>query len=132
MDSRYLILLSINVFITNDHVCVPICHHHNPVIFSCITYNRVYNKSNMTWSHVEQESLSRPEHPNSPLSRFLVGIVLLHRQFSVQCFINHCLSFCRITFGHCSVCPSSIDCFWLPFWYLQTCPVDTHFTIRLF
>ena len=35
------------------------------------------------------------------------------------CFEDHCLSFCRFSFGHCVVCPSSICGFWLPLWYLQ-------------
>ena len=30
------------------------------------------------------------------------------------------LSFCHVSFGHCVVCPSSIYCFCLPLWYLQT------------
>ena len=30
-----------------------------------------------------------------------------------------CLSFCTFSFGHCVVCSSSIDGFWLPPWYLQ-------------
>jgi len=39
----------------------------------------------------------------------------------VWCFVDHCLSFCPSSFGHCNVCPSSIYGFWLPVWYLQTC-----------
>ena len=30
------------------------------------------------------------------------------------CFVDHCLSFCPFSFGHCVVCSSSIDGFWLP------------------
>ena len=36
------------------------------------------------------------------------------------CFIDRCLSFRRISFGHCVVCSSLIYGFWLPLWYLQT------------
>jgi hypothetical protein len=36
------------------------------------------------------------------------------------CFIDRCLSFCTFSFGHCVVCSSSIDGFWLPPWYFQT------------
>ena len=36
------------------------------------------------------------------------------------CFVDHCLSFCPFSSGHCVVCPSSIYGFWLPLWYLQT------------
>jgi hypothetical protein len=41
-----------------------------------------------------------------------------------------------VSFGHCIVCPSSIDAFWLPLWYLvaigQTIqwPKDTNVAIR--
>ena len=35
------------------------------------------------------------------------------------CFLDRCLSFCTISFGHCVVCSSSIYEFWLPLWYLQ-------------
>ena len=28
------------------------------------------------------------------------------------------MSFCPLSFGHCVVCPSVIDSFWLPIWYL--------------
>ena len=37
------------------------------------------------------------------------------------CFVDHCLSFCPFSFGHCFVCSSAIyGLFWLPLWYLQT------------
>ena len=52
-----------------------------------------------------------PEHPNS--SRFIV-------EFSVQCFVDRCLSFCTFSFDNCVVSPL-ISGFWLPPWYLQTC-----------
>jgi len=35
-------------------------------------------------------------------------------------FLDLCLSFCTFSFGHCTVCSSSIYGFWLPLWYLQT------------
>ena len=35
------------------------------------------------------------------------------------CFVDHCLSFCTFSFGHCVV-SSSIYGFLLPLWYLQT------------
>ena len=45
---------------------------------------------------------------------------------SVLCvnFVDHCLSFCPFSFGHCVVCSSSIYGFWLPLGYLQTLPVN--------
>ena len=30
------------------------------------------------------------------------------------CFVDRCLSFCTFSFGHCVVCSSSINRFWLP------------------
>ena len=50
------------------------------------------------------------------------------------CFIDHCLSFCAFTFGHCVVCSSSIYGFWLTLWYLQTLLIDvtkTNFNWRV-
>ena len=41
------------------------------------------------------------------------------------CFVDRCLSFCTLSFGHCVVCPSSIYGFWLPLWYLLTLLVKT-------
>ena len=64
-------------------------------------------------SLVEQELLpfrSTRVHPRVRVTRSLVLYV---------CFVDHCLSFCLFSFGHCVVC-SSIYGFWLPLWYLQT------------
>ena len=40
--------------------------------------------------------------------------------FSFLCsvFVDHCLSCCPLSIGHCIVCPSSFYGFWLPLWYL--------------
>ena len=35
------------------------------------------------------------------------------------CFVDRCLSFCPLYFGHYFVCFSLIYRFWLPLWYLQ-------------
>jgi hypothetical protein len=63
-------------------------------------------------SLVEQELLALPEHLSSPpdLSGFSVTRSLL----LCVCFVDRCLSFCTFSFGHCVVCSSSIDGFWLP------------------
>jgi hypothetical protein len=34
-------------------------------------------------------------------------------------FVDHCLSFCPFSFGHCIVCSSSIYGVWIPLWYLH-------------
>jgi hypothetical protein len=35
------------------------------------------------------------------------------------CFVDCCLSFCTISFGHCVVCSSAIYGFWLKYEYLH-------------
>ena len=62
--------------------------------------------------------LTFPEHLSSHpvvskvrVTRYLVLYV---------CFVDRCLSLCAFSFGHCVVCSSSIDGFWLPLWYRQT------------
>jgi len=44
---------------------------------------------------------------------FLLWFVLSNVYFSVQCFVDHSLSFFPFSLGHCIVCLSSIDGFWL-------------------
>ena len=68
-------------------------------------------------SLVEQELLTLPEHPSSPL--VFSGVRLTRSLVLCVCFVDRCLSFCLFSFGHCVVC-SSIYGFWLPLWYLQT------------
>ena len=45
--------------------------------------------------------LTLPEHLSS--TPVFVGFMVLDRQFSVQCFVDHCFCF---SFGHCVFCPS--------------------------
>ena len=45
-----------------------ICHNHNPVLSSFMTYNRVYNKVAGHVPHMEQELLALQEHLSSPLA----------------------------------------------------------------
>ena len=61
---------------------------------------------------VEQELLSLPGHRSSTpvFGRVCVAWYLV----LCPCFVDHCLSFCLFSFGHCVVCPSSIYRFWLP------------------
>ena len=49
-----------------------------------------------------QELLTPCSAPN-----FLVGFMFLNLQFSLYCYVDHCLSFCLLfSFGHCPLCPS--------------------------
>jgi hypothetical protein len=64
---------------------------------------------------VEQELLTLPAFtPGFSGVRVTRSLVVC-----VVCFVDHCLSFCTFSFGHCVVC-SSIYGFWLALWYLQT------------
>jgi len=63
---------------------------------------------------VEQELLTLPEHLSSPPVCSGVRSLVLY-----VCLVDHCLSLCPISFGHCVVCSSSIYGFWLPLWYLK-------------
>ena len=40
---------------------------------------------------------------------FYMVLVLLNLQVSVKCFVDNCVTFCPLYFGHCSVCVSSIN-----------------------
>jgi len=78
--------------------------NHKPVLSSFMTYHRVCNKSNTTGATC-LSFRSTWVHP-----RFLVGCMVL------DLFVEHCLSFCLLSFGHGIVCSSSIYCFWLLLW----------------
>jgi hypothetical protein len=39
----------------------------------------------------------------------------------VQRFVDHFLSFCSFSFGHCIICPSSNYDFWISLWNLYSC-----------
>ena len=69
-------------------------------------------------SLVEQELLTLPQHLSSP--PVFGGVRVTRSLVLYVCFVDHCVSFCTFSFGHCDVCSSSIYGFWLPLWYLQT------------
>ena len=48
---------------------------------------------------------AKPSGAPQLTSGFLIGFVLLDISFSVQCFVDHCLSF---SFGHNIVCLSAM------------------------
>jgi hypothetical protein len=74
----------------------------------------------LTWRVplVEQELISLPENPSSPL--VFSGVRVARSSVLCVCFVDRCLFFCTFSFGHCVVCSSSIYKFWLPLCYLQT------------
>ena len=67
---------------------------------------------------VEHELLTLQEHLSSP--PILSGVRVTRSLVLCVCFVDRCLSFCTFSFGHCVVCPSSINGCWLLLWYLQT------------
>ena len=66
---------------------------------------------------VELELLTLLEHLGSlPVYS---GVRVTRSLVLYVCFVDHCLSFCTFSFGHCVVCSSSIYGFWLLLWYLK-------------
>jgi len=57
-------------------------------------------------SLAEQELLTFSEHLSSP--PFFSGIRVTRSLVLYICFVDHCLSFCPFSFGHCVVCSSLI------------------------
>jgi hypothetical protein len=107
-----------HICVTNDHGYVPLVVNasqsfpHSRLITGFVT------RLKRRLSLVEQDLLTLPEYPSSPpvfsgvrVSRSLVLYVR---------FVDRCLSCCTFSLSHCVVCSSSIYCFWLPLWYLQT------------
>jgi hypothetical protein len=82
---------------------------------------------------VKQELLTFPEHLSSP--PVFSGVRVTRSLVLYVCFVDHCLSFCTFSFGHCVVCSSSIYGFWLTLWYLQALlkfllPIKLYVTVR--
>ena len=81
------------------HQCSDRTH---PFLIPDLLPNMTYQWTFKTWwvtrwvLHVEKELLTLPEHFSSP--SVLVGFISLDFQFSVQCFVDHCLSFCDFFF----------------------------------
>ena len=66
----------------------------------------------------EQELFTLPEHLSKP--PVFSGVRVTQSLILGVCFVDHCLSFCNFSFGHCVVCSSAIYGFRLPLWYFQT------------
>ena len=75
---------------------------------------------------VEQELPTLPAHLSSP--PVYNGVRVTRSLVLYVCFVDHCLSFCTFSFGHCVVCSSSIYGFWLSLYYLQTLLIDEDLT----
>jgi hypothetical protein len=78
-----------------------VSRNNNPVHSSFMAYHRAYNKTKSMEATRGTGTATLPENPYpSPL---FVGFVLFNLQFSMRCFIDHCLSFLPFTFWllHC-------------------------------
>jgi hypothetical protein len=75
---------------------------------------------------VEQDLPTLPAHLSSP--PVYNGVRVTRSLVLYVCFVDHCLSFCTFSFGHCVVCSSSIYGFWLSLYYLQTLLIDEDLT----
>jgi hypothetical protein len=60
---------------------------------------------NLQW----QELLTLPQHMSSP--PVFIGVRVTRSLALYVCFVDHYLSFCTFSFGHCVVCSSSIHGF---------------------
>ena len=67
---------------------------------------------------LSQLDCTLPGHLSSP--PVFSGVCVTQSLVLCVCFVDHCLSFCTFSFGHCFVCSSLIYVFWLICWYLQT------------
>jgi hypothetical protein len=74
-------------------------------------YTHLYYSCTRRAQLVEQELPTIPEHLNSPPT--FSGVCVTRSLVLCVCFVDHCLSFCTFSFGHCVVCSSSIYWFWL-------------------
>ena len=91
-----------------------ICRKHFPVLFSFMTHHQL-NTTGATRGAGTAYPCGAPE-----FSSGFSGVRVTRSLVLYVCFVDRCLSFCPLSFGHCVVCSSSIYGFWLPIWYLQT------------
>jgi len=107
-----------NICVTNDHRYVPLVVNtsqsfpHSRLITGFVT------RLTRWVPLVEQELLTLPEHLSSP--PVFSGVRVSRSLVLCVCFVDHCLSFCPFSFGHCVLCSSSIYGFWLPLWCPQS------------
>jgi hypothetical protein len=95
------------------------CRQYFPFLSSFMTCHRVCNSINTTGATSEAGTAYLfAEHLSS--SPVFSGVRVTRSLVLCACFVDRCLSFCTLSFGHCVVCSSSIYGFWLLLWYLQT------------
>ena len=95
-----------NICVTNDHGYVPLVVNtsrsfpHSWLITGFVT--RLTRRVSL----LEQELLTLPEHLSSP--PVFSGVSVSWSLVLYVCFVDHCLSYCTFSFGHCVVCSSWI------------------------
>jgi hypothetical protein len=87
-------------------------------ILAAYVDEKILGNCPLTVKTVGQELLILPEHLSSP--SVFSGVRVTRSLVLCVCFVDRCLSFCTLSFGHYVVCSSSIYWFWLPLWYLKT------------
>ena len=91
---------------TNDHGYVPLVVNssrsfpHSRLITGFVT--RLTQRVPL----VDQELTTLSEHLSSPPA--VCGVRVTRSLVLYVCFVDRCLSFCTVSFGHCVVCPSLI------------------------
>jgi hypothetical protein len=84
----------------------------NVVSCFCFTFKKKcgHIKMNQNTPVLTQLSGAGTAYPSEYLSSPPVfsGVRVIPSLVSYVCFVDHCLSFCTFSFGHCVVCSSSI------------------------
>ena len=87
-------------------------HANTPVLSSFMTCHQICNRLTRRVPQVEQEMLIFWDHLSS--TRFISGVCVTHSLVLCVCFVDRCLPFFPFSDGHCVVCSSSLNEFWLP------------------
>ena len=88
-----------------------VCHNHNVILYSFMTYHRVWNKNNTTLTTCGTETA----YPSGASE-----LTLVFRGVRVPQSLVFCVNFCRsmfvllssFSFFHCIVCPSIYGLWW--------------------
>jgi hypothetical protein len=108
----------LNKCFTNDHEYVSLVVNTSRSFPHSRLITRFVTRLTRRVPLVEKELLTHSEHLSSP--PVFSGVRVTRSLVLYVCFVDRCLSFCTLSFGHCVVYSSSIYGFWLPLWYLQT------------
>jgi hypothetical protein len=88
------------------------CFQSISLLPNLLTISEVVTRFTQRVQLLEQELLTLPKHLSSP--PVLSGVCVSRSLVVCICFVDHCMSFCPFSFGHCVVCHSSIYGFWFP------------------